>query len=309
MDARMFDAEAVAPLHDEAAGTRPVLDGRRFDVGGRALHAVCAGPPHRPAVVFEAGPFGIAADWAVVQGRLARARLTLSYDRAGLGASDPGPAPRDSAAVVDDLQALLAAANLRGPYVLVAASVAAFHAQLFALRRPEVVSGLVLVDPVPPEAMLDRRVAERVRGSEFRAGFAPAAARLGLLRMADPLAGDPIGLPPAAAAAKREAFASERHNAASLAEAREWLFDAESARDAGELSRELPVAVITVGGGDAAVREILQAPARRSRRGYLAHVEGANGATILGARHAEAVVRAVEHVVRFSELQPAPPPV
>ena len=297
----MYDAEAEPsptppePGEDAAAG-------RRVDVGGRALHAVVRGPATRPAVVFEAGPFGIAADWAVVQARLAVARMTLSYDRAGLGASDPGPGPRDGAAIVDDLQALLAAANLAGPYVLVAASLAAFHAQLFALRRPEAVSGLVLVDPVPAEAMRDRRVAERVRGSERMAGLAPAAARWGLLRAADPLAGDPIGLPAAAAAAKHDAFASERHNAAAAAEAREWLLDAGEARNAGELSRELPVAVVTVG-GDAPLRELLQAPARRSRRGYVAHVEAANGATILGARHADAVVQAVEHVVRFAEAR------
>ena len=292
----MYDAEAdPAP-----AAAEPVHVGRRVDIGGRALHAVVEGPPHRPCVVFEAGPFGIAADWAVVQRRLSRSRLTLSYDRAGLGASDPGPAPRDGEAIVDDLQALLAATNLAGPYVLVAASLAACHAQLFALRRPEVVSALVLVDPVPPEAVLDRRVAEKVRGSEWMAGFAPVAARWGLLRAADPLAGDPIGLPAAAAAAKHDAFSSESHNAAAAAEAREWMLDADAARRAGELSRELPVAVVTVG-GDTALRDLRQAPARRSRRGYVAHVEAANGANILGARYADAVVQAVEHVIRRAQ--------
>ncbi len=234
----------------------------------------------------------------MVQGRLADERLTLAYDRAGLGASDPGSEPRDCAAVVDDLQALLAALNARGPYVLCAHSTAAAYAQLFALRRPEAVSGLVLVDPVPPAAMADRRMLDRLRGSERVAGLAPMAARWGLLRAADPLAGDPIGLPPAAAAAKRDAFASERHNRWGAAEAHEWLADAETAHEAGELSRELPVAVVTVGGSEN-VRDLLQAPARRSRRGYVEHVEAANGATILGARHAGAVVRAVEHVIRY----------
>ncbi len=294
----MHPAAAELPAPPPAGMVVP-LHAQRVDVGGRALHAVVGGSPRRPGVVFEAGPFGLAADWAVVQGRLADERLTLAYDRAGLGASDAGPAPRGCAAVVDDLQALLAALNARGPYVLAALGTAAAYAQLFALRRPEAVSGLVLVDPVPPEAVADRRVAEKVRGSEWFAGLAPAAARLGLLRMADPLAGDPIGLPPAAAAAKRDAFASERHNRWGAAEAHEWLADAEAAREAGELSRELPVAVVTVGGSEN-VRDLLQAPARRSRRGYVEHVEAANGANILGERHADAVVRAVEHVIRYA---------
>ena len=293
----MHHAEAGPP---PVPATPPTADPGPcgVDVGGRRLHAVVAGPTHRPGVVFEAGPFGLAADWAVVQGRLAAERITLAYDRAGLGRSDPGPEPRNSAAVVDDLQALLAALNARGPYVLVAQATAAAYAQLFALRRPEAVTGLVLVDPVPPEAVSDRRMAERVRGSERVAGLAPVAQRLGLLRMADPLAGDPIGLPPAAAAAKHDAFASERHNRWGAREAHAWLADAEAAREAGELSRELPVAVVTVGGAEN-VRELIQAPARRSRRGYVEHVEAANGATILGERHAGAVVRAVEHVIRF----------
>ena len=275
--------------------------GRAVAIGGRRLHAVEAGPCDRPAVVFEAGPFGVAAEWAVVQAGVAQHRRTLAYDRAGLGASDPGPEPRNSSAIVDDLQALLAATNLRGPYVLVAQGVAAFHAQRFALRRPEAVCGLVLVDPVPPEAMDDKRVWERVKGTEWFAGLAPMAQRLGLLRVADPLA-EPIGLPAEAAADKRHAFHSERHNHWSAAEAREWAADARDARMAGDLSRELAVAVISVGSGDGAVRELIQAPARRSRRGYVEHVAAANAATILGPRHAEAVIRGVEHVVRFAHI-------
>ncbi len=295
----MYDAEAGhAPSVMAAAPTPPPLAGP-VDVGGRALHAVRGGPPHLPGVVFEAGAFGLAADWAVVQGRVAAGRLTLAYDRAGLGASDPGGEPRTAAAVVDDLQALLAALNAHGPYVLCAHSTAAAYAQLFALRRPEAVTGLVLVDPVPPGALADRRMVDRLRGSERRAGLAPVAARWGLLRAADGLAGDPIGLPPEAAAAKHDAFASERHNQGGAAEAREWLADAEAAREAGELSRELPVAVVTVGGSEG-VRDLLQAPAHRSRRGYVEHVEGANASTVLGLRHADAVVRAVEHVVRYA---------
>lgn len=297
----MFDAADLAAetAPAVAAGPAPAAEAR-VSIGERALHVVLEGPADgRPTVILEAGAFGIAADWAVVQPRCAARLRCLAYDRAGLGRSDPGPEPRDAAAVVDDLQALLAAMNLRGPYVLVAHSLAASHAQLFALRRPEAVVGLVLVDAIPPQAMADRKVAERVKGSEWFAGFAPLAARLGLLRAADPLAGDPIGLPEAAAAAKRAAFRDEAHNHWAAAEAREQLKDGEAARAAGELSRELPVAVIH-SVGDAGLREHLEAPARRSRRGYAELVEGANSATILGPRHADAVLRGIDHVARYA---------
>lgn len=293
----MFDAPE--PLSDApaVAAEPPPARGRLVDVGGRRLHVTCDGPADaRPPVLLESGGFGVGADWAVVQGKLAETRRTLAYDRAGLGLSDPAGEPRDAAAIVDDLQALLAATNLRGPYILVAHSTAAAYAQLFALRRPEATCGLVLIDAIPVEAMSDRKVAERVRGSERFAGLAPMAARFGLLRAADGLAGDPIGLPEAAAAEKRAAFRSERHNHWGAVEAREQLRDGELVRDAGELSRELPVAVVT-SIGDTALRDHLEAPARRSRRGWAEHVEGANSATLLG-RHAGAVVRAIEHVAR-----------
>lgn len=295
----MFDApDPPAATEVDAAGPQPAR-GRMVDVGGRRLHAVCEGPQDgRPPVLLEAGSFGVAADWANVQDRLAARRRTLAYDRAGLGLSDPAADARDADAVVDDLQALLAAVNLGGPYILVGHSTAAPYVQLFAMRRPEAVCGLVLVDAIPAAAMEDRKVAERVRGAERFAGLAPWAARMGILRAADGLAGDPIGLPDDAAAEKRAAFASERHNHWGAVEAREQLSDGERVREAGELSRELPVAVVT-SVGDAALREHLEAPARRSRRGYAEHVEGANGATLLG-RHADAVVRAVEHVARLA---------
>src|SRR5215470_13081677 len=85
--------------------------GEKIDLGGRTLRVVRAGPPgRRPTIVLEHGAFGCAADWAVVQERLAAKGLaSIAYDRAGIGHSDPGPAPRDGHAIVADCAALLAA--------------------------------------------------------------------------------------------------------------------------------------------------------------------------------------------------------
>src|SRR5437868_1116852 len=83
--------------------------GEMIDVGGRRLRMVRAGAPSaRPTIVLEHGAFGCAADWAVVQERLAAKGLaSIAYDRAGLGHSEPGPKPRDGHAIVADLAALL----------------------------------------------------------------------------------------------------------------------------------------------------------------------------------------------------------
>src|ERR1700761_5873404 len=93
--------------------------GEKIDVGGRTLRVVRAGPRgDRPTVVLEHGAFGCAADWAVVQERLAARGLpSIAYDRAGLGHSDPGPRPRDGRAIVADLAALLRELDEDGPFV------------------------------------------------------------------------------------------------------------------------------------------------------------------------------------------------
>ena len=281
--------------------------GRMVDIGGRSLHLVCSGPRGAiPTVVFEAGAFGASADWAVVQDRIADRMHACAYDRAGLGLSDPGPEPRDSRAVAADLKALLEASGERGPFILAAHSMAPVHSYLFALQNPDLVSGLVLVDGTPPEAMTDPKIAGMVRSFGVAAALAPVAARLGLLWAADPLAGDPIGVPGQAGSDKRRAFASVKHNHWGAVEAKDWLRDGQEARDAGELSRELPVAVISAT-GDARLRAALEAPARRSRRGYVEHVSGANHATLLGPKFCDAVIRGIEFVKRAAVDTPTQP--
>jgi pimeloyl-ACP methyl ester carboxylesterase len=65
----------------------------------------------------------------------------------GLGGSDPGPWPRSSFQIVDEIQSALVSAGVKGPYLYVAHSFSAVHARTFAYRQEDVV-GMVLVDPV-----------------------------------------------------------------------------------------------------------------------------------------------------------------
>lgn len=114
--------------------------------GGRRLNLHCTGKG-APTVILEAGFAATTWSWAPVQSRIARTNRVCSYDRAGLGFSDPGPAPRDGRAVVADLRALLRAAKLTPPYILVGHSAGAMTVRLFADPRFSNVAGLVLVDP------------------------------------------------------------------------------------------------------------------------------------------------------------------
>ena len=79
-----------------------------------------------------------------------------AYERPGTAAllddalrpsrSDPVPIPRTAPAVVADLHALLRAAGVPGPYVLVGHSLGGLFVRLYAATYPEEVAGLVLVD-------------------------------------------------------------------------------------------------------------------------------------------------------------------
>lgn len=113
---------------------------------GRSLHLNCSGEG-QPTVMLDAGLGLDSSVWTRVEPPLAAITRTCAYDRAGYGRSDPGPLPRDTAARASDLLALLDATVEQGPFVLVGHSAAELPARLAAARRPDIVAGLVLVDP------------------------------------------------------------------------------------------------------------------------------------------------------------------
>lgn len=120
----------------------------RVDIGGRSLHLTCQGEGS-PTVILEAGGFGTPSYvWSKVMPEVATFARVCSYDRANNQSmrSDPAPTPRAAADVVADLHALLQAADVPGPYVLVGPSVAGLFVRLYASTYPNDVAGLVLVD-------------------------------------------------------------------------------------------------------------------------------------------------------------------
>jgi len=118
--------------------------GQMVDVGGYRLHLYCTGQGS-PTVILESGLGGPALQWALVQKRLQNTTQVCSYDRAGLGWSDVGPAPRTSQQMVDELYTLLHKAGIHGPYVLVGHSLGGFNVRLFAHEYPSETAGIVLV--------------------------------------------------------------------------------------------------------------------------------------------------------------------
>lgn len=112
---------------------------------GRALRWVEAGSADL-AVICDAslGEPGSLA-WAGLMPILPPLARVVAYDRAGIGASDPA-SPMTLASQVDDLIAVIRETG-NPPCILVGRSLGGVLAQLAALRRAELVAGMVLVDP------------------------------------------------------------------------------------------------------------------------------------------------------------------
>lgn len=129
--------------------TTPTVDGRYAVDGKRSLALSCWGTGI-PVIVYDAGTGTAGLElWPSrpVLTELARTNEVCTYDRAGLGESDPAPNHRrvlDDAA--RDLHRLLLAAQVAGPYVLVGASGGGFDVYQHAGRYPTEVAGLMMLD-------------------------------------------------------------------------------------------------------------------------------------------------------------------
>lgn len=272
-----------------------------MDIGGRRLRAVRAGErSDKPLIVLECGAFGCAADWAVVQDRLAAKGLaSLAYDRAGLGHSDPGPAPRDGAAVAADLEALLAALGATGPIVPVGHSMAGLLLRVFVPRNRDRVLGVVLVDAVTPELILEPEGARAVHTYRRAMSVVGRFSGLGFMRPVSLLIGNLIGLEGEAVAEKRRIYGSPVHTRWAADEVQHWPATSAMGRAAGPFDPNLPVAVVTAGHERVSPRlkAVQIVPAKASRHGHIDHVRGANHASLLGRNFADPIVRGVEHVL------------
>ncbi|MGO9275796.1 MAG: alpha/beta fold hydrolase [Terriglobia bacterium] len=119
--------------------------GRLIDISGRKLHLDCSGKGS-PTVILMAGAGAFSIDWALVQPKVAENTRVCSYDQAGLAWSDPGPADETVEQVIGDLHALLRAAEEKGPYLLVGASISGIYIQAYQRAFPEEVAGLVFTN-------------------------------------------------------------------------------------------------------------------------------------------------------------------
>lgn len=226
--------QSLATRRDLAAAPPP---GRLVDVGGYRLHIWCVGSG-TPAVVLETGLGGTAADWGFVQPEVARFTTACSYDRAGMGYSDPGPSPRTGRRIASELAQLLQRSGLAAPVVLVAASIGGLGARLFASDHAERLAGLVLVDATHEDQL------DPVPGL---ATFVPLLSSTGVLR----LLGVSFGLRPEslAPAVRRFARATQYRAAGYDAAADEIIHVGVTAAEVKGARRKLTVPLVVLSAG------------------------------------------------------------
>ena len=163
-------ALAVDLVPIEQVGAEYAKPHQRIDVGGgRRMNLFCMGTGG-PTVVFESGLSDWSSTWALIQPAVAKSTRACSYDRPGMGYSDPVVGSRTPDDAIKDLKRLLDGAGISEPVVLVGHSLGGFYAKLFAVTYPDRVAGLVLVDPS------EERLMERV-GPSLTSRFGPELVR------------------------------------------------------------------------------------------------------------------------------------
>jgi pimeloyl-ACP methyl ester carboxylesterase len=132
-----------AAVIDDVVYTRPA---RLVDIGGgQRLNLYCLGSGS-PTVILDAGMGDSTISWAMVQPAMAKTTRVCSFDRAGLGFSDAARRTSTPVNQAEDLHALLRAAGIKPPYVMVGHSLAGMNVRVYADKYRDDVVGMVIVD-------------------------------------------------------------------------------------------------------------------------------------------------------------------
>lgn len=297
--------QAIATDRDQSRYPPP---GQLVDVGGHRLHIHCVGQGG-PTVVLEAAADMMSADWGWIQPAVAKSTRVCAYDRAGMGWSESGPAPRDAHHISAELHTLLGKAAIDGPYVLVGHSAGGLYVREYTAQYPGDVVGMVLVDPGHPDLLT--RIPELQAGNAGDARLVRTMrilSFLGIPRLMGVGNANADGLPLERAAEVSAFVSTPKHWATLLA-----LMDATPAsydqvRLAGSLGTR-PLVVISANNAwfdraapadnaRRALNELHAELARLSANSSHRVVEGASHGSLVHSRNdAEATISAIEAVL------------
>ena len=153
-----------------------------FAVGDRQLYLECSGSGS-PTVILFNGLSERTPHWAWVKQGIARDTRVCAFDRAGQGWSEGAAVPQDARQLSEDAHALLAAADVPGPYVLAGHSVGGTYALAYAMTFPADVAGVALIDSATPYQFDLPDYPGFYAMWKRASAVLPSLARLGLLRL------------------------------------------------------------------------------------------------------------------------------
>lgn len=117
-------------------------------------------------IVFENGSGTNLGEWTKnkkLMQCLKRQGSIFLYDRSGLGLSKPDysvsvKSPITASFIGDKFSKLITLQKVKPPYIIIAHSYGAIFASDFILKNPDLIKGVVLVDPVPRDYMFAKKV-------------------------------------------------------------------------------------------------------------------------------------------------------
>ncbi|HCO56275.1 MAG TPA: alpha/beta hydrolase [Pelagibacterium sp.] len=141
----LFLSSAAAPLSNE-------IESRMISNGDHRL-AFNIIPGADPVIVLDAGGGNDSSYWTGFALDLAErtGSKVITYDRAGMGASDEVPGPWDLDAATDDLETGLRELGATRDVVLVSHSIAGEIATFLTIQQPSWFKGVVMVDANVPD--------------------------------------------------------------------------------------------------------------------------------------------------------------
>jgi pimeloyl-ACP methyl ester carboxylesterase len=102
----------------------------------------------KPVVVFENGMASKYNSWQKVIEEVSKSSAVFAYNRPRIGESENDNTPPTTRHIADNLRKMLLQKGLEPPYLLVSHSFGGAYIRSFASYYPEVIGGLIFVDPV-----------------------------------------------------------------------------------------------------------------------------------------------------------------
>jgi pimeloyl-ACP methyl ester carboxylesterase len=113
----------------------------------------------QPVIVFQSGLGTPMGNWDKILKGVSDFAPLITYDRPGIGESDPDNELPTIKNVSEKLIKILSHLNLEPPYILVGHSLGGLYVRGFAVYYPEILAGLVIIDPADfTENKINRRV-------------------------------------------------------------------------------------------------------------------------------------------------------